>query len=378
MHNFMGMVFTFAVASAARLSNEDLLNFYGRSSISDRPLSVVMNASQTLREAAAARNPPIFVGSAINLGCLTNASEPQYSSTAMAQFSLTTAENECKWGSTEQTENVFTLAACQQLENFTRSTGGAFRNHNLAWGVYNPDWLVNGKFSGPQLKSLLIGHITAMAKQFGDSSYAFDVVNEAVSDNGNPNVILKNNTWYPALPDYIDVAFTTARALMPKAKLFYNDYAGEGLSSKSDKIYNLVSGMLDRGIPIDGVGLQMHVSVDAFPAFADVTANIQRLAALNLDVHVTEMDVRCEPDAQGNICNTTRLNAQAKIYGGMLKACLSSPRCKSFETWGFTDRHTWLSSFDNPSHKNVQPLPWDKDYNLKPAFYEILAELQQP
>jgi endo-1,4-beta-xylanase len=130
-------------------------------------------------------------------------------------------------------------------------------------------------------------------------------------------------------------------------KLFYNDYGAEGAGVKSDKVYNLVSGFLASGVPIDGVGLQMHISVDQYPSPADVSANMKRLVALGLEVHVTEMDVRC----QG--CTADRLTLQAKVYGDMLQACLDNLKpthpsgkggCKSFETWGFTDKHTWIGA----------------------------------
>jgi endo-1,4-beta-xylanase len=76
-----------------------------------------------------------------------------------------------------------------------------------------------------------------------------------------------------------------------------------------------------------------------------VEANIARLGALGLEVHITEMDVRCAPDKSGAICGADRLAAQAQIYGGILGACLKNANCKSFEFWGFTDRHTWLCAW---------------------------------
>ena len=135
-------------------------------------------------------------------------------------------------------------------------------------------------------------------------------------------------------------------------------------------------------MPLDGIGLQMHISVDAHPSAADVSANIGRLVALGLEVHITEMDVRCPP-TNGVICGADRLAAQGAIYGDLLRACLDHPQgpggkggCKSFETWGFTDRHTWLWDFQNPNHVDVQPLPFSSRYQRKPAYEQLLATLQ--
>lgn len=252
--------------SSTLLPDGALLAEYGPPQPLPRGLRAPLNASQTLREAAAARG--VFIGSAINLGCLQNVSEPEYPAIIAREFDLTTAENECKWGSTEQTRGVFSLDACRTLENFTLSNTGSFRNHNLNWGSYNPDWLQKGNLPAADLKAALITHINAMAAAFGETSFAFDVVNEAVSDRANET--LKPSVWYPALPDFVEIAFTAAHAAAPNAKLFYNDYAGEGLGPKSDKIYNFIKGLISQGIPVQGVGLQMHVSVDAYPAFSDV------------------------------------------------------------------------------------------------------------
>ena len=178
----------------------------------------------------------------------------------------------------------------------------------------------------------------------------------------DPQTLWKTNTWTPAgagaaVGGYVELAFAAAaRGARGGEKLFYNDYAGEAAgTTKSDKIYAMLRDFKQRGVPVSGVGLQMHVSVDGYPSPWDVAANIKRLGELGLEVHITEMDVRCSG------CSDARLQLQAAVYGHMLQACLNnSGVCKSFETWGFTDRHTWLSDFNNPTHEDVMPLPWDK------------------
>ena len=123
---------------------------------------------------------------------------------------------------------------------------------------------------------------------------------------------------------------------------------------------------------LNGIGLQCHLDVDDFPPALDVAANIARLGALGLKVHITEMDVRCTPP-----CGQDRLALQAKIYGDIVEACLNSTNiCQSVETWGVTDRYSWLWDFDNPHKVDMQPLLFDINYNKKPAFYEVLAVLQ--
>lgn len=146
------------------------------------------------------------------------------------------------------------------------------------------------------------------------------------------------------------------------------------MGTKSGKVYNMLKDFKSRGVPVDGVGLQMHIDVDGYPSVADMSANIARLVALGLQVHITEMDVRCKPP-----CGADRLATQATIYAGVVKACKDNSvapgtaGCKSVETWGFTDRHTWITDFDNPTHADEKPLQWDVNYNTKPAFTAQLA-----
>ena len=97
---------------------------------------------------------------------------------------------------------------------------------------------------------------------------------------------------------YIADAFRIARQADPQALLFYNDYGGEGLNQKSNRIYDLVQGLRAQGVPIDGVGLQMHITGSSPPSTASVASNMQRLASLGLLVNISEMDVRIRPLAR--------------------------------------------------------------------------------
>merc|ERR1711916_71760 len=159
-----------------------------------------------------------------------------------------------------------------------------------------------------------------------------DVVNEAIADDSdNSSTLFKAaDPWYPAVEDYVYKAFAEAHAAAPSSiKLFYNDYGAEGTGAKASRVIQLVKNLQQKNIRIDGIGLQMHVSTGYYPSFDSVSANIKALGDLGLEVHITEMDVKCPT------CNTTQgLEQQAAIYGGMLKARLDNDNCRSFETWG--------------------------------------------
>jgi endo-1,4-beta-xylanase len=124
-------------------------------------------------------------------------------------------------------------------------------------------------------------------------------------------------------------------------------------------------------VPINGVGLQMHVSVDGYPPPHDVLANMKRLAALGLEVQITEMDVKIQDDPRPM---QVRLAAEAQIYRDMLSTCLVVEQCTAFVMWGFTDRHSWIPGATG--HPDA-PLIFDAAYHPKPAFFALLNVLSQ-
>jgi len=294
--------------------------------------------------------------------------DPTFASTIAAQYNLVTAENACKWGATEPNRGQYDFTQCDYVLSRAKGAGQAFRGHNLCWGSGNPGWLENGGLSPAVKKQVLADHISTVIKRYNNTPVCWDVVNEAVSDSGNE--VFKNNVWYPDIPNYVDFAFQTARAAYPDVKLFYNDYniaSATGWSAqKSQKVYNMVQSMKQRGIPIDGVGLQLHVDITYGNMIAGVKQNLQRLAALGLEIHMTEIDVSC-----GSSCptwGTQQETAQAQVYAELLAACLAEPKCTSFETWGFTDKYSWLGA-------DKHPLPFDSNYNKKPCFNSLLQTL---
>jgi endo-1,4-beta-xylanase len=126
-----------------------------------------------------------------------------------------------------------------------------------------------------------------------------------------------------------------------------------------------------RGVPIDGVGLQMHIFEFDFDASA-VAANIARLAALGSQVHVTEFDVALPLDSSGKV-RTEDLNRQADIYRSVVRVCMQNTNCTAIQTWGFTDKYSWIGSHSRRTRGFA--LPFDRSYKPKPAYHAMLAEL---
>jgi endo-1,4-beta-xylanase len=251
------------------------------------------------------------------------------------------------------------------------------RGHCLVWDHDNPEWLAQRKLAPAQLSELLQQHITRVMQHYAGQVFAWDVVNEALDQMGR----FKDSPWYnqPGIgfsgqgSAYVAQAFRWAHAADPKALLFYNDNGAEGLTPKSDAVYTMVKDFKARGVPIDGVGLQMHVSRSDFNV-SDVAANIARLTALELQVHITEFDVSLPLQADGSAGREDLLR-QAAIYREIVHACLQSPGCTAIQTWGFSDKYSWISSHTHGARGAA--LPFDRLYKPKAARDAMIEEMSQ-
>jgi endo-1,4-beta-xylanase len=316
----------------------------------------------TLAQAASASGR--LIGAALATAHL---SDESYASTAL-EFNYVTPENEMKWEHTEPTRDQFSFDGGDQIVDFANQNGMKAKGHTLVWHNQLPSW-VSAITDPDDLRAAMLDHITTEVQHFKGKVVAWDVVNEAW-DPSDPTV-LRDTVFSELLgPSFIDDAFTAARAADPDVKLYYNDYGADGLGTKSDSIYNMVADMKMRGIPIDGVGLQMHWrSIDTQPSASDVEANIQRLGALGIDVVVSEMDV--------DLCNGGTIADQAAKFHDVVAACFSQPSCKAVTFWGITDKYSWLNYFDTSCADGDTPRPllFDDDYQKKPAYTGVLNAL---
>jgi endo-1,4-beta-xylanase len=212
-------------------------------------------------------------------------------------------------------------------------------------------------------------------KHFAGQVFAWDVVNEALDENGS----VRDSIWYnqPGIglkgkgTAYIEQTFRWAHEADSHALLFYNEAEGEGLGRKSDAIYAMVKDFKHRDVPIDGVGLQLHISRVDFDTSA-VAANIARLTALGIQVHITELDVSLPINSRGDASREDLLR-QAEVYRGVVRACLRSHGCSAIQTWGFTDKYSWIGSHSRGTRGAA--LPFDRTYQPKPAHQAMLEEL---
>jgi endo-1,4-beta-xylanase len=302
------------------------------------------------------------IGSAVELGAL--AGDPTYSDILAREFNVITAEDAMKFGALRPTRFRFDFANADAIVNFATAHKMKVRGHTLVWHHHLSPWLIDGHFSASQYSTILRQHIETVVGHFRGRIYTWDVVNEAIDDDGR----LRQTPWSEMSgANYIAEAFKWAHAADPHAMLFYNDYGGEALGRKSDAIYELVRSLKMRGIPIDGIGLQSHFVLEALPNMSDVAENMRRLAALGLKIHITEFDVSIALPATGQ-----KLKDQANFYSRYLRTCLSIENCTAFLSWGFTDRYSWIPhTFEGKG----AALPFDEGYRPKPAYQALMDVL---
>ena len=300
-----------------------------------------------------------LVGTAVQAGFL---SDPQYNAVAGREFNYLTAEYQMKWNVIEPSRGVRDFGPGDAIAGFAASQGMRVKGHTFLWHGATPSWV--NALPPDELRVAVEQHIRAVADHYRGRIHAWDVVNEAIADGGGS--ALRDTVFRQKLGDrYIADAFRTARAADPSALLFYNDYGGEGSGVKADRIYALLQELLANGVPIDGVGLQMHIAAGSRPSDGAIAANMRRLAALGLIVHISEMDVRIN-DTAGS--EQMRLEAQRTTYQDVVRVCMLEPRCEAVTFWGFTDAHTWLSG--------DRPLLFDARYQPKPAYDGVLEALR--
>jgi len=304
--------------------------------------------------------------------------EKPYRDILTSQFNLALLDNQPNWHFNDYdlrpSTTKYDFSRIDQVLTFTEANHMPVQGHHYVWGEQKwlPDWLKNGHYTKEQLHGLIKDHITTVGKRYSGRIQEWSVVNEAFSRQ--QHIFGLRDWWADNTGDqtYIDQSFLWARQADPKSKLLLNDFNNESKNDISDAMYTYIKDAKARGIPIDGLGMQMHIDGTHPPTKDEVISNMKRFGELGIEVYVTELDVNMnDVKAEGN----NKDDIQGNIYYEMMRACIESKVCHSFSLLGITDRETWYSYLGLPDSR---PLPFDKNYQPKPAFYSLRAALEQP
>lgn len=335
---------------------------------SDSPPTTPGNGQPTLPTQLSADTLPLrtlanakgrLVGSAVDRGFrYTGSDGVTFKAMLAREFSVLTPENDMKHERIHPSRDVYRFEPADSLVAFADANGMKVRGHTLVWHQQLASWLTSGTWTADQAKALLVDHISKVVSHYRGKVIDWDVVNEALADNGS----LRSSFWLDHIGrDYIELAFRTARAADPSVALFYNDFNIEGIGPKSDSLYALVKDFQARGIPINGIGLESHFQLGGIPS--TLGANIARFAALGLKVHITELDVRMQLPS-----TAAQLQTQAQNYKDVFSTCLQYPACDVVVMWGFTDKESWVP---NAFPGWGAALVFDATYQAKPAYTSL-------
>lgn len=299
------------------------------------------------------------------------------------QFNSLTPENAMKMAPIHPQENTYSWRDADSIVAFAQHHGVRVRGHNLCWHNQVPRWMFVDKEGKTVTKDVLLqrlkDHITTVVNRYKGKIYAWDVVNEAISDKKDE--YLRPSQWYQICgEDYIAKAFEYAHAADLNAILFYNDY-NEISSVKREKIYRLVKSLKDRGVPISGVGLQGHWAINE-PSGEQLDSTIKRFSDLGVKVQITELDIsvynkehnarECKPEDANTAFTPEKENKQMEVYKMCFELFRKYRKVISGVTfWNISDRRSWLDDFPVRGRKDY-PLLFDKDMKPKKAFWEVV------
>lgn len=293
-------------------------------------------------------------------------------------YNSLTSENHMKFGPIHPAPDTYNFTEADRLVAFAKEHGKLVRGHTLVWHNQNAPWVFQDAAGGLVDRDTLLKrmeeHIRTVVSHYRGSVYCWDVVNEAVADSG-PELLRQKSPWLEIIgPDFIEKAFEFTHAADPDALLFYNDY-NESQPDKRDKIYQLVKGLKEKGVPIHGIGLQAHWNI-YWPSLDDIRAAIELYASLGVQLHVTELDLSVfafddrrtdlsEPTAEMMELQEERFEqifALFREYAGVIT---------NVTFWGAADDTTWLDNFPVRGRKNW-PLLFDTQHRPKPALARIM------
>ncbi len=338
------------------------------------PETTRLKGSNSLKAHASRRG--MIAGAAVVMRALER--DPVLQELIAEQYGILVPEGELKWRALRPTPTGYDFAASDALFDFAAKHHMLVRGHTLVWHNSVPDWLRNSAGT-LDVRQLLVDHIKTVVGRYRGRVHSWDVVNEAILPaDAQPNG-LRKSFWHEAIgPDYLDLAYRTAREADPHAKLTYNDYGVEYDSDdnadRRKHILALLQRMQQNTVPLDAVGIQAHIhAASPYPIGEGLSSYIESIRAMGLDVYLTEMDVNEDDLAFDDVAQ--RDQAVAKTYQQFLDVALANPAVKLMLTWGVSDRRTWLN--DGPTHHRKQPkrpqrsLLFDPQYRPTPAYFAV-------
>lgn len=318
--------------------------------------------------------------------------EPAAMAVVKQHFNSLVAENEMKWEKLEPLEGQFDFSVSDQLIEFAQTHNMEMIGHTLLWHSQTPEWVFKNENNEPASKAVLLArlkrHIDQVAGRYKGQTHGWDVVNEALNDDGT----WRESPWYQILgEDYIIKAFEYAAQADPNAELYYNDYNLFKPEKRAGAI-KIVKMLQDKGLRIDGVGIQGHYGIN-YPDLTELENSIKAFAALGVKVMITELDISVLPfpeeenqgaDVSIDLALQDKLNPYANGLDAEMEQKLSANYTALFKIflrhqddisritfWGVNDAQTWRNDWPMKGRADY-PLLFDRNNKAKPVLNELI------
>lgn len=307
-------------------------------------------------------------GAAVQSDLLT--SDQAYREAVIANCQVIVPEGEMKWPILRPTRDKYLFEKADTMVDFARQNGLGLRGHTLVWYAGMPEW-TNAIASRAEAERELVDHIETIMFRYRGAVPSWDVVNEPLVDWPDDASSLRQFVWTKWLgADYIAIALRTAAAADPDAQLVVNEYdiefRGPRYAAKRRAFLQLLRSLRDKGVPLHAVGLQAHLFADRAIDRDGMQAFLAEIAALKLDVLITELDV-IDYELPSNVGERDAL--VAGVATRFLETVCEVVRPRAILTWGLTDRYTWVPIyFKRKDGTPNRPLPFDANYKPKPLF----------
>ncbi len=319
---------------------------------------------------------PFLIGASIDPTFLRN--NLRYRETLISEFNSITIENMMKMNNIQPERARFDYARANELVSFANQEKMRIHGHALVWHEALPGWI--STFQGDSLawENLFKTHIQTVASYYKGKLAGWDVVNEAIDNDGgtrNDNSS-QGSIWRRKLgADYIARAFLYAKEADPNAILFYNDYAQESNPKKLEAILRMVEDLRKSNVPVEGLGLQMHIHINT--PDAGIVNAITKYVKTGLKIHISELDIQLNPSNETLERPTVaQLEAQRLKFLTVVRAyktLVPKEQQYGITQWNVGDADSWLRTY---LKKNEFPLPFDMNYEKKVSYYGILEGLR--
>jgi endo-1,4-beta-xylanase len=306
------------------------------------------------------------IGAAVNVNTIVS-----HADLIKEHFNSITCENETKFINLQGEKGKFNFSPADKIVQFGRVNNLAMRGHVFAWHNQSPDWLFENTNREEMLERTR-EHIRIVGQRYNKDFYCWDAVNEAIEDKTDS--FYRQSPWVRIIgEDFADYVFRYAKEILPDTDLYYNDY-NESIPTKRDKIYEYVKGMLDRGVPVDGIGMQCHWSI-YYPSTDLIKQAIEKYAGLGLKIQITEMDISMFAHDDNSVYKKPTeqmIELQANAYQEVFAIFREyKDIIDNVTLWGVADDCTWLDYFPVFNRKNW-PLLFDENHQPKEALLRIM------